>query len=635
MTMPSEPGRAAEWSVVRDVRVTSSMPLPKSWYRVTIDGLTTGETVELRINFGLGFVGHHSVRATAEGGEAILFVRLFKTAVGVQLLRPANAPSGGLPSVRFARLSFLDVSRRRLVEQAHLLVRRLANRGPASSPHDRPRRLWGWRGLEAFPAELKPNGQTSYALWRQVHRRQVPQPARPLDDWVLILDCRKSEPAEQCLAAFTAAAAYVGARTFVLRREIATSNVPDIAPGATWVVLAEADVVMDRDCVAILGAMAEPAAVIYSDSDRIDGQGRRSCPTLRTQFSPERHMAEDCLGGVVAFRADAAPAGSADEFTRHALSRAIAESHGPKAFVHVPIVTYAQPRAPASILVVDRPNRPEWAGTATIIVPTRNRADLLRACIDSVMAKTSPGKFEIIIHDNGSDDPSTLQLLAAYAEQRTIRVLRDELPFNFSRINNDAAAVAGGELLVFLNNDTEIVSPNWLERLAEVATEPSVGCVGPLMLARDGTIQHAGLLTGPGGIAAHLHAGLFPDEVDPMLPLVRRDVSAVTGACLAIQKNKFVAAGSFDAAGLPVAFNDIDLCLRLEQAGFRNVLVPDAALIHLGSATREDDDFTSGSERFRAEFRLMRNRWGSRLDFDPYFPELMRLAPSGPQLRLA
>jgi GT2 family glycosyltransferase len=112
-------------------------------------------------------------------------------------------------------------------------------------------------------------------------------------------------------------------------------------------------------------------------------------------------------------------------------------------------------------------------------------------------------------------------------------------------------------------------------------------------------------------------------------------VSAVTGACLVIEKSKFLAVGGFDAEHFSISFNDVDLCLRLEAHGLQTIFVPEAALVHLGSATREDDDFTTGTERFRTEFRLMRERWGPRLDADPYFPRYVRLTRSGSELRLA
>jgi GT2 family glycosyltransferase len=186
-----------------------------------------------------------------------------------------------------------------------------------------------------------------------------------------------------------------------------------------------------------------------------------------------------------------------------------------------------------------------------------------------------------------------------------------------------------------MNNDTEVLSADWLDVLGAASMEEGAGAVGPLLVDARGRVQHAGIVTGPGGIAEHVHAGLRPDECDPAVPLVRRDVSAVTGACLVVEKRKFVETGGFDDRGLAVAFNDVDLCLRLEGRGYRNIFVPEITLLHHGSATREADDFTTGSDRFREEFKLMRSRWGARLDADPYLPHHMQLLSSVPRLRLA
>jgi len=441
------------------------LPLSAGWYRLKVSGLAADEVVEVRLDFGLGFVGHHGVRARAAGTTAELFVRLFKQVIALQLLREPKSIGTTAPKISFERLPGALVAMRRVLEQIRIAIRSL--RPAPKSQHERPRRLWAWTGLQAFPTTLPATGESSIVLSRRVVGR-------------------------------------------------------DLNPF-------EAEV----------------------DGDRVQ----------------------------------------------------------------------ASPRS--------------WVGQASVIIPTRNRADLLERCVESILTKTRPHPPEIIVHDNGSDEASAKRLLERYAATAGIRVLRDDLPFNFSRINNEAAAVAGGNILLFLNNDTEVLSGDWVDQLASVVSEPHVGCAGALLLTPGGTIQHAGLVTGPGGIAAHVHFGMTLEQADPVAPVVRRPVSAVTGACLAIEKSKFLAIGGFDDEHFPVAFNDVDLCLRLERQGLRTIFVPEAKLIHLGSATREDDDFTSGTDRFRTEFRLMRDRWGARLDADPYFPRHMRLTRSGPQLRLA
>lgn len=615
------------------------LPLGSGWHRLTISGVGDAETIELRLDFGLGFIGHHSVRATAERGAAELFVRLFKPVRAVQLLREAPARDGR-PVVALRKVTHLQLWAWRALEQFHISKKALCLRGPNSgSRHDQPRRLWGWRGFQAFPAELAARGASGYALWRHVTRdKTISAPRNALDDWLLVMDCRAAQPRTDCLEALANAAAYVGARAHLLRDGELTAPTQRLGKAAQWTVLVEPDIALDRDCVAAFSEAAkatEQAAVLYCDSDYADETGARLSPELRTSFSIERLRSQDWLGGVLAFRADVLIRHGAGTSTAHALCLGIAEALGPRVFAHIPTLLYSRRSSPARPTPDRRIGLGKWSGRTTVIIPTRNRADLLQRCVSSILDRTVRHPPQIIIYDNASDDPAALALLERYAAQDNVRVMRNAEPFNFSRINNEASALADGDLLLFLNNDTEVLSADWIEVLGDVAADPSVGCAGPLLLHPDGTIQHAGLVTGPGGIAAHLHMGLDPRSVDIVAPIVRRDVSAVTGACLAIEKSKFVAVGKFDAHGLPIAFNDLDLCLRLEHQGLRNVFVPEVTLIHMGSATREADDFTKGSDRFRAEFRLMRERWHARLDHDPYFPDHMRLTASGPQLRLA
>jgi O-antigen biosynthesis protein len=623
------------WTCEQPIQVASRFPLRAGWHRLRIAHLDAGETVELRLDFGLGFVGHHSIRAESDPRGIDLFVRLFKPLRAVRLHRRSDIPGESVPIVSVEKVPMFELWWRRVREEACLLRRSASRIRVDAGPHDEPRRLWRWKGLQAFPARLAATGKSSYALWHQVHCPPVIQPDRPLKDWLLVMDCREGAFGANYLDAFRMAARHVGAEAHVLRDGDSILNLSQVAARASWVVLVAEDVLLDASCIAVLRSAVRPeAAVIYSDNDCHDVHGGRFLPQFRSSFSYERLKSDDWLGKVVAFRMDALKGEKAKQFNRYALSRAIAEYLGPKAFVHVPRILYSTTPPP----VVQRAPPRGLAGGkvgASVIIPTRNRVELLQRCVDSVVASTRSHPPEIIIYDNGSDDPATLRLLAEYAARPGMRVLRDERPFNFSLINNEAAAIARGDVVVFLNNDTEVLSPDWIERLAEIATDPGVGCAGPLLLRPDGRVQHAGLVTGPGGVAGHLYAGRWPSEADTAAPLIQRDVSALTGACLAIEKSKFLKAGGFDSEGLPVAFNDVDLCLRLEQSGLRNIFVPDVRLVHLGSATREDDDFTTGSDRFRAEFRLMRERWGPRLDFDPYFPEHMRLTNSVPELRLA
>jgi GT2 family glycosyltransferase len=210
-------------------------------------------------------------------------------------------------------------------------------------------------------------------------------------------------------------------------------------------------------------------------------------------------------------------------------------------------------------------------------------------------------------------------------------VIRDNGDFNFSRLCNTAARSAQGDLLVFLNNDTVIKSPAWMELCGEMALQPDIGCVGPLLTYPDGRIQHAGIVTGVGGIAGHVWSGFRPDQISSQFaPLVTRNVSGLTGACLFLAKQKFFSVGGFDEAHLGVAFNDLDLCLRLTEMGLRHVLVPWCEVVHHESMSRTADVYESKDGRFRAEFDWVRQRWGQAIDIDPFFPRPLRIDKSRP-----
>jgi GT2 family glycosyltransferase len=194
-------------------------------------------------------------------------------------------------------------------------------------------------------------------------------------------------------------------------------------------------------------------------------------------------------------------------------------------------------------------------------------------------------------------------------------------PFNFSRLNNDAVALARGEILVFLNNDIEVMEPTWLSALVAEAIRPEVGAVGATLLYPNGLVQHAGVVIGlaggPAGHAFHLFRADHPGFLH-MLRATRR-VSAVTAACLAVRRETFLAAGGFDAEAFPVALNDVDLCLRLDAAGLRNLNVGRVRLLHKESASRPSDRHPDEEARYARELAAFTARWPHRLARDPWY----------------
>ena len=264
----------------------------------------------------------------------------------------------------------------------------------------------------------------------------------------------------------------------------------------------------------------------------------------------------------------------------------------------------------------------------SIIIPTRNGYELLKDCLESVFNKTTYQNFEVIVVDNGSTDHRINQLLTQYAQQYPTQFssLLLDIPFNFPRLNNEAVKVARGELLLFLNNDTRVITDTWLEEMAGYAMRPTIGAVGAMLLYDDNTIQHAGVLAGVGGIAGHSHKyfsgnarGYFDRLLGPS------NYSAVTGACLMVKKTDFLAVGGLDEA-LAVAYNDIDFCFKLNQAGKYNVVLPHAKLYHFESKTRGSDLKLNKIKRFMAEQQLIRERWHGLLEHDPFYnPNLTRM----------
>ena len=262
----------------------------------------------------------------------------------------------------------------------------------------------------------------------------------------------------------------------------------------------------------------------------------------------------------------------------------------------------------------------QWAlpqhWSCSVIIPTRDRADLLAPCLQSLWRTTAAARLqglalELIVVDNGSVEPATTALLQGWAQRlgKAFVVCRDEGPFNWSRLNNQAAARARGDVLLFLNNDVEALQPGWLEAMAAQALRPAVGAVGALLLYPDRTLQHGGLVVGLDGHAEHAYRQL------PLNHRVHRGRSqllsrwdAVTGACLMLRKELLQILGGFDE-GLPVEGNDVDLCLRLEQLGYRQVIPPEAVLLHHESQSR---DVRESRTEARAVLRLQR-RWGVRL----------------------
>ena len=271
----------------------------------------------------------------------------------------------------------------------------------------------------------------------------------------------------------------------------------------------------------------------------------------------------------------------------------------------------------------------------SIIIPTRDHVEDLRTCISSILEKTTWPDYEILVIDNGSRMEDALSYMEELSRQQSrVRILKDDRPFNFSSLNNAAVNEARGDILCFLNNDTRVLTPGWIQEMLMICQQPDVGAVGAKLYYPDGHIQHAGVILGLGGVAGHLYSSCKGNETGMMGRAVSvQELSAVTAACMMSRREVFLEVGGFDEA-FAVAYNDIDYCMRLRKAGYRVVFTPYAQLTHYELKTRGKEDTPQQMERFKKEEALFRSRWQASLDAgDPFYHPLMTLDNSKGLLR--
>jgi GT2 family glycosyltransferase len=258
----------------------------------------------------------------------------------------------------------------------------------------------------------------------------------------------------------------------------------------------------------------------------------------------------------------------------------------------------------------------------SVLIPTTANAALFEPCISSVLGRTTYDNFEVLllVNEGHRNDSARTKLLQSAADHPGVRVLcySDRL-FNYAWVNNWAAGQASGQILCLLNDDTKIITPNWLERLVARALLPDVGAVGAMMYYPDETIQHVGVILGLGGVAGHaLHgaprgiAGYFSRAC------LEQDLSCVTAGCLAIRRDLFLALGGFNEQ-FRIAYNDVDFCLRLRAAGWRIIWTPTVELYHRESASVGKPDSRDRRDEYTKAVRLIRKLWGPALDSDPFY----------------
>jgi GT2 family glycosyltransferase len=408
------------------------------------------------------------------------------------------------------------------------------------------------------------------------------------------------------------------------------------------------------------------ARLFYSDEDKLDIMGRRGNAHFKPDWNPTLFLAQNFFSHLGVFRSELIKEvgfrvgfeGSQD----YDLVLRCVEKVTPEQIRHIPRILYhwrmseksaalnfnAKPHArAAAIKAIEEhlarrqiaaevtnsgdedfrriryalPNDKPWV---SIIIATRDLVELLQPCVESFLDRTTYPNFELLLIDNHSQDRAALSFLETMERDPRVRVLRREEAFNFGRLNNFAVSQVKSDFVALLNNDLTVINPDWLEEMVGQALQPKVGAVGARLIYPDDRIQHAGVILGGGGVAAHAHKGL------PRLnhgyfsrAILVQDLSAVTAACMLVRREAYLAVGGFDEEHLKVAFNDVDFCLRLRERGYRIVYTPYAEFYHHESASRGLEDTVRKHARFEAEIDYMHQRWGETLERDPaYNPNL-------------
>lgn len=452
----------------------------------------------------------------------------------------------------------------------------------------------------------------------------------------------------------------------------ATNSALEIATGEFVALLDNDDELAPIAFYEVVKALNENPELdlIYSDEDKIDMQGNRFDPAFKPDWSPDLLLGTNYISHLGVYRRSIMNEiggfrpgfeGSQD----YDLVLRFTEKTTAQRIHHIPKVLYYWRILPTSTAadqstkgyafeaglkaVQEALVRRGIKGTAhhaagnglydveyevlstdlvSIIIPTRDGYDDMLRCLNSIVAKTSYPNYEIIVADNGSTDERMEKLYAKFKGQlgERFRVESIDIPFNYSRINNLAAQKAKGKYLLFLNNDTEVITPGWITKMVSFAQFERIGMVGAKLYYPNQTIQHAGVIVGLGGAAGHCHHTYPKGDFGYFGKLeINVNYLAVTAACCMIRKADFEQLGGFEEK-LTVAFNDVDLCLREYEAGHDNVWLHGVELYHYESQTRGYENTPEKKARFDQETKFMEDRWGKYIANDPFYnPNLSRV----------
>lgn len=456
-------------------------------------------------------------------------------------------------------------------------------------------------------------------------------------------------------------------------------HISEASNSAINLVTGEYTILMDHDDLLSANALNEIALeiqnnpdvkIIYSDEDKIDESGRRFEPHFKCQFNHELLLNQNYISHLGCYSTSLIKMvggfrkgyeGSQDY---DLLLRCLQKIDTKNQIIHIPKVLYhwratkgstafeaaeksytndAGLRALQGYIKAVEPSAQVQNGClpntyrlsrtivgepeVEIIIPTRDRLEILRPCIDSILEKTSYKNYVITIVDNDSIKKETLAYFSVIVESPRVKVLKVSGEFNFSKLNNAAVNQSSSDFIVLLNNDIEVITSEWLSEMLVLAQTKDAGCIGAKLFYTDGRVQHAGVTLGIGGVAGHTHK-YFPKSSPGYFSRLHlsHEVSAVTAACMLIRRDIYNQAGGLDEANLAVAFNDIDLCLKVRSLGLKNLWTPHAELYHHESASRGNEDTPQKRNRFKMESNFMKEKWGSLLLSDPFYSPNLTLS---------
>lgn len=444
----------------------------------------------------------------------------------------------------------------------------------------------------------------------------------------------------------------------------AATNAAFAEASGDWIALLDHDDMLRPHALAEVMLSIQPdTELVYSDEDKIDERGVRYDPFFKPDFSLHLFRGQNYFNHLTVHRAEniRAVGGWRSEFDGsqdYDINLRIIEHIGGEGVLHLPAILYHwRSVAGSAAAAVDGKSYtfdaglnallehlgrtedgasvkragqspfyrvgyplPDPAPKVSLIIPTRDRVDLLRLSVGSILEKTAYAPYEILIVDNQSTDPDTLAYFAELESRENVRILSYDKPFNFSAINNFAVQHARGEIIGLINNDVEVINSDWLWEMVSLAVREEVGCVGAKLFYPDGRIQHGGVVIGIGSVAGHSHKYLPGDTFGYFgrMSLVH-EVSAVTAACLLVRREIYELVGGLNETDLTVAFNDVDFCLKVREQGYLNLMTPFAELYHHESVSRGGEDSPEKIARFQKEIAYMHRRWRTNTEPDPYY----------------